>query len=43
MSKKWWIGLVVAVLTAVAAYLTGCSSTGSAQWDYNFTQKIQEV
>lgn len=40
MSKKWWIGLIAAVLTAAAAYLTGCTSTGSAQWDYQFTKEI---
>lgn len=44
MTRKWWIGLIVAVLTAVCAYLSGCASTGSAQWDYKFVQNtVQEV
>lgn len=41
MSKKWWIGLIVAILTAAAAYIAGCASTGQASWDYKFTELNQ--
>lgn len=40
MSKKWWIGLVAAILTAAAAYIAGCASTGAAQWDYKFSKEV---
>lgn len=38
MNAKWWIGLIVAVLTAVSVYLSGCASTGRAEWDYKFVE-----
>lgn len=41
MSKKWWIGLIAAILTAAGTYLASCASTGMAQWDYQFTKNNQ--